>query len=64
MAKRKKLTADQRERLRELATDIRSDLAEMRRLLEAAVERARSAEADAVRRRARRRRFSFGLFGR
>jgi len=63
MAK-KKLTSDQRRRLRAILVEMRSDFGEMRGLLEAAAERAREAETGAMRRRARLRRLTFGLLGR
>jgi hypothetical protein len=63
MAK-KKLTSDQRSRLRAIFVEMRSDFGEMRELLDAAAERARETETAALRRRARLRRLTFGLLGR
>ena len=63
MAKRK-LTSEERRRLREAFAGMRSDLGELRSLLESAAERLRQAEADDLRRRARLRRLTFGLLGR
>ena len=64
MAKKKKLTSDQRRRLRAILVEMRSAFGEMRALLEAAAERARETETAAMRRRARLRRLTFGLLGR
>jgi hypothetical protein len=63
MAKRK-LTTEERRRLREAFAGMRADVGELRSLLEASAERLRQAEADEVRRRARIRRLTFGLLGR
>lgn len=63
MAKRK-LTIDERRRLREALAGVRSDLVDLRSLLEGAAGRLREAEAIELRRRARLRRLTFGLLGR
>ena len=63
MAKRK-MTDDERRKLRESFAGMRSDLGDLRLLLEGAAERLRQQEADDLRRRARLRRLTFGLLGR
>ncbi len=63
MAKRK-LTTEERRRLREAFAGIRSDLGDLRVLLQAVAERLRKAEADELLRRARLRRLTFGVLGR
>ena len=63
MAKRK-LTTEERKKLREAFAGIRSELGDLRALLQGVAERLRQAEADELRRRARLRRLTFGVFGR
>jgi hypothetical protein len=63
MAKRK-LTNEERRRLREAFSGMQSDLRELRSLLEAAAERLGRQEAIGLRRRARLRKLTFGLLGR
>ena len=63
MAKRK-LTPEERTRLRETFAGMRSDVGDLRTLLEGVSTRLRRAEAEQLRRRARLRRLTFGLHGR
>ena len=63
MAKRK-LTNEERRRLREAFSGMQSDLRELRTLLEAAAERLGRQGATELRRRARLRKMTFGLLGR
>ena len=63
MAKRK-LTTEERRKLRDAFAGIRSDLGDLRLLLQGVAERLRQAEADELRRRARLRRLTFGVLGR
>ncbi len=58
---KRKLTSEERTKLRAAFEGMRADLGEMRLLLEASAERLRHAEAHEVRRRARLRRLTFGL---
>lgn len=62
--KKRKLTSEERRRLREAFSGMRADLGELRSVLEGAAERLRQAEVDELRRRARLRRLTFGLLGR
>ncbi len=61
---RRKLTNEERRRLREAFAGMQSDLSELRSVLEAAADRLGRQEAVQLRRRARLRRLSFGLLGR
>ena len=61
---RRKLTSEERRRLREAFAGMQSDLGELRSVLEAAAERLGRQEAVQLRRRARIRRLTCGLFGR
>jgi hypothetical protein len=61
---RRKLTNEERRRLREAFAGMQSDLRELRSVLEAAAERLGRQEAVQLRRRARLRRLTFGLLGR
>ncbi len=63
MAKRN-MTNEERRRLRDALSGIRSDLGELRVLLKGPAQRLRKAEAEDLRRRARLRRLTFGLLGR
>ena len=62
--RKRKLTSEERERLAQAFSGMRSDVGELRAVFENVAERLRALEADERRRRARFRRLTFGLLGR
>jgi len=62
--RKRKLTSEERERLSHVFSGMRADVGELRAVFEKVAERLRALEADERRRRARRRRLTFGLLGR
>ena len=62
--RKRKLTSEERERLAQVFSAMRSDVGELRAVFETVAERLGALEADERRRRARLRRLTFGLLGR